>query len=73
MIYLLKAALAAIEKLHIGVAPRQPLFNLFTAGGPDPSTAELVKMRESATFFLGTENMHQGLMEEALSKFKEVT
>ena len=48
------------------------MYKLFSDGGPDPSAAELTKMRESATFYLGTENMHQGLLEEALSKFKEV-
>ncbi len=36
------------------------MYQLFTAGGPDPSGAELAKMRETATFYLGTENMHQG-------------
>ena len=56
----IQAALSAIEKLNIGVSPRVPMYQLFTAGGPDPSGAELAKMRETATFYLGTENMHQG-------------
>jgi len=67
-----KAALAAIEKLQAGVQIREPSPRLFPAAGPEPSRAELGKMRESAKFFLATQHMHLGMHEEALAKFKEV-
>ncbi|XP_023348327.1 RANBP2-like and GRIP domain-containing protein 5/6 isoform X4 [Eurytemora carolleeae] len=67
-----KAALASIEKIEAGVGIREPILRLFSAAGVEPGKSELGKMRESAKFFLACENMHLGMHEEALARFREV-
>ena len=64
--------MASIEKIEAGVGIREPILRLFSAAGAEPGKSELGKMRESAKFFLACENMHLGMHEEALARFREV-